>query len=99
MHRILIVLSVVVAVAHVAAAEELGQPISLFDGESFQGWEGNLDAFRIEDGAIVGGSLTKPIPRNDYLCSKKTYTDFELRLKFKVLGEDVSNRWVAQKGT
>lgn len=63
------------------------QPISLFDGKSFQGWEGNLDAFRIEDGAIVGGSLTKPIPRNDYLCSKKTYADFELRLKFKVLGE------------
>ncbi|MHC4179941.1 MAG: family 16 glycoside hydrolase [Planctomycetota bacterium] len=63
------------------------QPISLFDGKSFQGWEGNLDAFRIEAGAIVGGSLTKPIPRNDYLCSKKTYADFELRLKFKVLGE------------
>ncbi len=31
--------------------------------------------------------MTKPIPRNDYLCSKKTYADFELRLKFKVLGE------------
>jgi HEAT repeat protein len=60
---------------------------SLFDGKTFAGWEGNLEAFRIEDGAIVGGSMTKPIPRNDYLCSKKTYADFELRLKFKVLGE------------
>ena len=68
-------------------AKKPGDPISLFDGKSFQGWEGNLDAFRIEDGAIVGGSLTKPVPRNDYLCSKKTYADFELRLKFKVLGE------------
>ncbi len=61
--------------------------ISLFDGKTFAGWEGNLEAFRIEDGAIVGGSMTKPIARNDYLCSKKTYADFELRLKFKVLGE------------
>ena len=29
----------------------------LFDGKSFKGWDGNLDHFRIEDGAIVGGSL------------------------------------------
>ena len=86
MHRTLVILSLVAVVTHVAAAGEPDQPISLFDGQSFQGWEGNLDAFRIEDGAIVGGSLTKPVPRNDYLCSKKTYTDFELRLKFKVLG-------------
>ncbi len=90
MHRTLIILSFVAGVAHVATAEELGQSISLFDGKSFQGWEGNLDAFRIEDGAIVGGSLTKPVPRNDYLCSRKTYTDFELRLKFKVLGESTN---------
>lgn len=87
MHRIFIILSLVAGVAHVAVAQESGQSSSLFDGKSFQGWEGNLDAFRIEDGAIVGGSLRAPVPRNDYLCSKKTYADFELRLKFKVLGE------------
>ena len=87
MHRVFIILSLVAGVVHVAVAEELGQSISLFDGKSFQGWEGNFDAFRIEDGAIVGGSLTKLVPRNDYLCSTRTYADFELRLKFKVLGE------------
>ena len=87
MHRMFIILSLVASVAHVAVAEELDRSISLFDGKSFQGWEGNLNAFRIEDGAIVGGSLKKPVPRNDYLCTKKTYTDFELRLKFKVLGK------------
>ena len=62
----------------------------LFDGKSFDGWEGNLDAFRIEDAAIVGGSLKRPSPKNEYLCTTKQYADFELRLKFKVLGESVN---------
>ena len=32
----------------------------LFDGKTFDGWEGSQEVFRIEDGAIVGGSLKKP---------------------------------------
>jgi len=62
----------------------------LFDGSSLAGWEGNLDSFRIEDGAIVGGSLKAPIPRNEFLCTKESFDDFELRLKFKVLGKGVN---------
>ena len=31
-------------------------PASLFDGKTFNGWEGNLALFRIESGAIVGGN-------------------------------------------
>jgi hypothetical protein len=59
----------------------------LFDGKSFEGWEGNLKMFRIEDGAIVGGSLKEPTPRNEFLCTKQEFGDFELRAKFKVLGK------------
>ncbi len=59
----------------------------LFDGRTFAGWEGNLKMFRIEDGAIVGGSLQEKIPRNEFLCTEKEYGNFELRLKFKVLGQ------------
>jgi len=69
-----------------AHAAEEGKPFALFDGKSFAGWEGSLDAFRIEDGAIVGGGLKGPVPRNEYLCTKKSYDNFELRLKFRVLG-------------
>lgn len=58
----------------------------LFDGRSFAGWEGNLDVFRIEDGAIVGGSLEGPVRRNEFLCTTKEYGDFELRVRFKLLG-------------
>jgi hypothetical protein len=66
---------------------EPGEFTPIFDGKTFDGWEGNLDAFRIEDGAIVGGSLRERVPRNEFLTNKKEYADFELRLKFKVLGE------------
>jgi len=61
--------------------------VSLFDGKTFKGWEGNLEVFRIEDGAIVAGSLKERIPRNEFLCTTKEYGDFELRLKFKLLGK------------
>ena len=59
----------------------------LFDGRTLDGWEGNLDHFRLVDGAIVAGSLKMRIPRNEFLCTKAAYGDFDLRLKFKVLGQ------------
>jgi hypothetical protein len=61
---------------------------TLFDGKNLAGWEGNLDVFRIEDGAIVGGTLKKDIPRNEFLCTMKEFSDFELRVKFKLLGDN-----------
>ena len=64
---------------------------SLFDGRNFDGWEGNLDIFRIEDGAVVAGSMKKPVPRNEFLCTEKEYANFDLRLKFKLLGGPKAN--------
>ena len=64
--------------------------VSLFDGKTLAGWEGNLDLFRIEDGAVVGGSMDRPIARNEFLCTEKEYGDFELRLKVKLLGSVAS---------
>ncbi|MDP6543935.1 MAG: DUF1080 domain-containing protein [Phycisphaerae bacterium] len=63
-----------------------GKAVRIFDGKTFDGWEGNLKSFRIEDGAIVGGTLKAKIPRNEFLCTKKKYSDFELRLKVKLAG-------------
>jgi hypothetical protein len=69
-----------------AAADDAGfEP--LFDGRTLDGWEGNLEMFRVEDSAIVGGTLEKPIPRNEFLCTKNEYGDFELKLEFKVIGK------------
>ncbi|MFW6170379.1 MAG: 3-keto-disaccharide hydrolase [Planctomycetota bacterium] len=60
---------------------------ALFDGESLAGWEGDPNAFRVENGAIVGGTLDARIPQNAFLSTKREYADFELRLKFKLLGK------------
>jgi len=59
----------------------------LFDGKTMDGWEGNLEWFRIEDGAIVAGTLQKKIPHNEFLCTKRTYGDFELKLEAKLRGQ------------
>jgi hypothetical protein len=36
-----------------------GVQVPLFDGKTFNGWEGDLNWFRIEDGSIVAGSLER----------------------------------------
>ena len=60
---------------------------SLFDGKTLDQWEGNPKMFRVEEGAIVAGTLKEKIPHNDFLCSKKEFSNFELRLKVKVVGD------------
>jgi hypothetical protein len=79
----------------VGTTEDEAQPqsksIAIFDGKTLKGWEGNLKIFRLEDGAIVGGSLASKIVRNEFLCTTKSYGDFELRLKVKLLGGDGAN--------
>lgn len=63
--------------------------VSLFDGKTFTGWEGDTTrTWRIADGCIVGGSLTERVPHNEFLASRKTYRDFELTLKFKLTGSE-----------
>jgi hypothetical protein len=71
-----------------------GQPtgsVPLFDGTTFTGWDGNRALFRIESGAIVGGTLGAPIARNEFLCTTREFADFELRLQVKLLGGDQAN--------
>lgn len=75
------------------------KPVPIFDGKTFAGWEGNLAIFRIEDGAIVGGSLKDKIARNEFLCTTKDYGDFELRLTFKLLGGEAANAGVQFRTT
>ncbi|MEA1950420.1 MAG: DUF1080 domain-containing protein [Planctomycetota bacterium] len=65
--------------------------VALFNGQNFDGWEGNRDIFRIQHGAIVAGSMEQTVPNNEFLCTKKEYENFELRLKFKLLGGPKAN--------
>jgi hypothetical protein len=62
----------------------------IFDGKTFAGWDGNLDIFRIEDEAIIGGTLKEKIKQNEFLCAEKEYDNFELSLKVKLLGKNAN---------
>lgn len=70
-----------------ARGDDTGGFVPLFDGQTLAGWSGDKGVFRVRDGAIVAGSLTEKIPRNEFLTSDREYADFELRLRFKLLGE------------
>ncbi len=65
-----------------------GEPYSLADG-SFNGWEGDTTTtWRIEEGAFTAGSVDKNQPRNEFLCTKKEFGDFDLTLKWKLQGTE-----------
>lgn len=68
------------------------KPVRLFDGRTFRGWEGDTrHTWRIVNGAIVGGSLLETVPHNAFLCTTRPYTNFALKLKFKLVGTGFVN--------
>ncbi|MEO6337622.1 MAG: DUF1080 domain-containing protein, partial [Verrucomicrobiota bacterium] len=60
----------------------------LFDGRSLDGWEGLKDFWRVEEGALTGGSLTEQVKRNEFLATTRDYTNFIVRLKIKLTGTE-----------
>jgi len=79
--------SLVIAREGIRLKKEEAQFTSVFDGVSLKGWKQTGKVFRVEEGAIVGGSLEKAIGRgNDYLCLDGEYGDVELRLEARVKG-------------
>ena len=86
MNRLRILTYLVVSFAALTTVKS--EEISLSDGMSFKDWSGDTNGtWRIENGAFVGGSLIKTVPRNEFLCTEKAYTNFVLRLKFKLTGK------------
>ncbi len=86
MRRFMTCLLLIAVVTSAQSAEPESK--SLFDGKTFAGWEGDTKkTWRIEDGALVGGSLETTVPRNEFLCTTKAFGDFELKVKFKLLGD------------
>jgi putative membrane-bound dehydrogenase-like protein len=63
------------------------EPVSLFDGKTLDGWDFDPAMWRVEDGVITGGSTTEKIKKNDFISTKKSYQNFELKLKIKVSGD------------
>jgi hypothetical protein len=69
-----------------------GKRTHLFDGRSFVGWDGDTNkTWRIDHGALVGGSLTETVPHNAFLCATREFKNFDLRLKVKLTGRGFVN--------
>jgi putative membrane-bound dehydrogenase-like protein len=84
MFRPLLLLLAVVPMAGAAS-------VPLFDGKSLAGWEirkGEEAWWRVEDGMIVGGSLTEMVPFNTFLTTRASYRDFELTYKIRMVKGD-----------
>lgn len=59
-----------------------GEPTPLFDGKTLEGWEGNTDIWRVEDGVIVGNHEGRA--NNEFLATKRSFADFHLTLRFRL---------------
>ena len=61
--------------------------MSLFDGVSLKGWDGNPKFWRVEDGAIVGESTPTNPSGNSYIVYRDLEAkDFTLKFEIKVEG-------------
>jgi hypothetical protein len=61
--------------------------VSIFDGTSLKGWDGNPKFWRVEEGAIVGESTVQNPSGNSYIAYRGIEAkDFTLKLRIKVEG-------------
>ena len=72
-------------------------PVTIFDGKSLAGWEGDAAWWRVEDGEIRGGSLTTKVPKNFFLATEKSYQNFDLRVKLRLTGTGFVNSGIQMR--
>jgi hypothetical protein len=73
---------------HVTRAEEKkGDSAAFFNGKDLTGWGGLPELWSVKEGTIVGATPADGGKFNTFLCSKKTYKDFELTFKVKLTGK------------
>lgn len=64
-------------------------PVPLFDGKTFNGWEGETTkVWRIEDGGVITGGSLEGNPQNEFLATKKRYRNFILKFEYKLVGTE-----------
>lgn len=65
-----------------------GPATPLFDGKTLAGWEGNAAIWRVENGALTGGSLTETVKVNEFLATTREFSDFIVRFQIKLTGQE-----------
>jgi hypothetical protein len=64
-------------------------PITLFDGKSLDGWQGNMQNWSVNDGAITGENHSStPLKHNTFLIyDKELPADYAIVFKYRFLSE------------
>lgn len=91
--------SALIAPAHAADADwshsvkfpEKEKKIDLIKGDSFEGWEGNIEKyFSISDGTIIAKNTAENAPPvSNYLLTKKKYRNFRLVFEGKLVESEM----------
>jgi len=85
MRSVRLVALVALAFVGAAAAGEADEGFKpLFDGKSLDGWNGDPELWKVEDGCIAGSSDEKQLKHNTFLATTKPYKNFVLKAKFKL---------------
>jgi type 1 glutamine amidotransferase len=72
--------------------------VSLFDGRTLDGWDGDRTIWSVRDGAITGRTTADTkLKENNFLMWKDEVEDFELRLKFRMKGGNSGIYYRARK--
>jgi hypothetical protein len=81
-------LAALVLAPRAARAQDGFEPI--FDGETLQGWDGDAEFWRVEDGAITGETSEQTSNKGNtfIIWTKGETADFELKLEYRIL-----SRW------
>jgi hypothetical protein len=90
-------LALPLALASALSAQRGGPPVpplvesgftQIFDGHSMNGWDGDPNFWRVDNGALVGQTTTERQPaQNTFLIWRGgSPADFELKLQFKLTG-------------
>lgn len=62
---------------------------SIFNGQDLTGWHSrDQNVWRVEQGALTGGSLDTLVLHNSFLISDQSYQNFDLTLKIKLSGHE-----------
>jgi hypothetical protein len=74
---------------HELAPDEAPGFVSIFDGTTLTGWDGDPALWRVENGAIVGESRDQALKENSFLIWRGgRLADFELKVDFRLHGEN-----------
>lgn len=64
--------------------------VTIFDGSSLKGWDGDPDFWRLEKGSIVGETTTEKQPKQNtfIIWRSESPADFELKLEYRLTGHN-----------